>query len=763
MDETSRKALREDLTRLSGEIAAGLRAEMLVEGSRARERARKLHADEKVGDGFDVWTDLLARRGAVLWVLKSVYVRVLEDRGLLVPGRILDAESQGLFEHLAPNLGPTAYLRWVYRDLASVKGGLPELFAPQPAEIGVPSDAMSQRLLDLWRKRDTETGALVYRFDEEHFDGRLMGDLYQDLDPVVKKRYALLQTPDFILDFILDETLTPAIAEWGVETVRVLDPACGSGHFLLAAFKRLVAGMREKRPDKAVREVVQDVLGRVVGIDLNDYACALARARLIMTALEVCGESDLGAATGFHPQVYWADALEQVEREDLGQIGLFGNGKNGRPKALLTRPEVRDRLRPIMRAGFHAVVGNPPFDTEKDPRQRAYHMENTGKRRRYEAASGQYSLGPVFAERFFQAACQHGFVGLITANSFVKRQFGKPFIEKVLTQLDLRKVIDASAVVIPGAGIRAILLFGNHRPPSPERPIRFIMGKRAEPRSNEDPATGKIWRSILEGHTTAGWENDFISVADLPRSALSKHPWSTEGGGALNLKARIEKAAGVLLATAADDIGFVLIIGEDEIFLRPRDGMRWAKLPRAPLIFGDEVRDWESSSHTDVLWPLSRKDLTPSAPPNLQWELWPFRRVLEERIVSGTTSMRASGRAWYDLRRVSRDKFKTSWSIVFSDVSTHNNFGIDRLGSVFNRTAPVVKLRANAPESEYLTLLGQLNSSSACFWFKQVCHSHGEGGGSRVTSGHGIIGTEAWKNHYAHDVANVSRYPLVAT
>jgi len=89
-----------------------------------------------------------------------------------------------------------------------------------------------------------------------------MGDLYQDLDPVVKKRYALLQTPDFVLDFILDETLNPAIKEFGVETVRLLDPACGSGHFLLAGFKRLVAAMREKYPERPIRAIVVDVLSR---------------------------------------------------------------------------------------------------------------------------------------------------------------------------------------------------------------------------------------------------------------------------------------------------------------------------------------------------------------------------------------------------------------------------------------------------------------------------------------------------------------------
>jgi hypothetical protein len=111
-------------------IAADLRAKMGAEDP-VRERARRLYADEQVGEDFDVWMDLLSRRATVLWVLKSVYLRVLEDRGLLKPGRILDPEAQQLFERLAPNLGETAFLRWVYRDLASPNGGLPELFSPQ--------------------------------------------------------------------------------------------------------------------------------------------------------------------------------------------------------------------------------------------------------------------------------------------------------------------------------------------------------------------------------------------------------------------------------------------------------------------------------------------------------------------------------------------------------------------------------------------------------------------------------------------------------
>src|SRR6187402_2530651 len=122
-----------------GKIAADLRAKVRAPGD-TRARAQQLHADEQVAEDFEVWTDLLSRRAAVLWVLKSVYVRVLEDRGLLQPGRLLDPEAQQLFEKLAPNLGETAFLRWIYKDLASTKGGVPELFSPQPAEVAQPSD-----------------------------------------------------------------------------------------------------------------------------------------------------------------------------------------------------------------------------------------------------------------------------------------------------------------------------------------------------------------------------------------------------------------------------------------------------------------------------------------------------------------------------------------------------------------------------------------------------------------------------------------------
>ena len=71
------------------------------------------------------------------------------------------------------------------------------------------------------------------------------------------------------------------------------------------------------------------------------------------------------------------------------------------------------------------------------------------------------------------------------------------------------------------------------------------------------------------------------------------------------------------------------------------------------------------------------------------------------------------------------EKYRTSLSITFAFVATHNHFVLDRGGKIFNRSAPVIKLPADATENEHFVLPGLLNSSTACFWMKQVFHNKG--------------------------------------
>jgi hypothetical protein len=119
---------------------------------------------------------------------------------------------------------------------------------------------------------------LNHDFTDPEWGTRWLGDLYQDLSEEARKRYALHQTPEFVEAYILDRTLEPAIREFGFEQVRMIDPACGSGHFLLGGFERLLREWQRHMPDMPPAAQAQRALHGVAGVDLNPFAAEIAVA-----------------------------------------------------------------------------------------------------------------------------------------------------------------------------------------------------------------------------------------------------------------------------------------------------------------------------------------------------------------------------------------------------------------------------------------------------------------------------------------------------
>src|SRR5208337_2146049 len=119
----------------------------------------------------------------------------------------------------------------------------------------------------------------------------------------------------------------PAIEEFGLATTgyearlkpdgrlhpddcfRMIDPACGSGHFVLGSFARLVERWRKKEPGTRISVLVQRALDGVHGVDLNPYAIAIARFRLLLAALRECGVRRLSDAPGFAIHLACGDSL----------------------------------------------------------------------------------------------------------------------------------------------------------------------------------------------------------------------------------------------------------------------------------------------------------------------------------------------------------------------------------------------------------------------------------------------------------------------
>ena len=179
----------------------------------------------------------------------------------------------------------------------------------------------AMKLLGFLQKVDPDTGALVHDFTDAAWSTRFLGDLYQDLSEAARKRYALLQTPEFVERFILERTLDPAIREFGLKEVRLIDPACGSGHFLLGAFERLNGLWLEREPGLNPRAAAQRALDAVAGVDINPFAAEIARFRLLLAALKASDIPRLREAPAFKIQVAVGDSLlhgVRFGRLDLG-------------------------------------------------------------------------------------------------------------------------------------------------------------------------------------------------------------------------------------------------------------------------------------------------------------------------------------------------------------------------------------------------------------------------------------------------------------
>ncbi len=320
-----RKALLEDLQKLLPKIEADLlersdSAEVPDVGRALRDEYAAARAAERTAQSYEEWRSDAITQAAAAWVLSCVFVRFLEDNQLVPtpkiagPGEALKRarDEHELYFRPHPTLTDRDYLLAIFDGLTK-HAATKDVFGEHNPIRDLPnwlSGDAAGALLAFFQKVDPNTGALAHDFrsgqpsavshqppalqpsaggrrrtedrslsrrcslaescsltaESSGWDTRFLGDLYQDLSEAARKKYALLQTPVFVEEFILDRTLDPAIEEFGLarmgyearllpdgrlhpdDRFKMIDPACGSGHFLLGSFARLVDRWRRKEP-----------------------------------------------------------------------------------------------------------------------------------------------------------------------------------------------------------------------------------------------------------------------------------------------------------------------------------------------------------------------------------------------------------------------------------------------------------------------------------------------------------------------------------
>lgn len=326
-------------------------------------------------------------------VYRLLFTFVAEDRGLLLAPNA-DAEAKERFTRYFS----TARLRrqarrrsgtqhsdlWrainlVWRGLGSIDGrpelglvGLGGLFEDGPLDIFGDAELPNQALLKAVRHLSVveEAGTKVRRtVDYRNLGAEELGSIYEALLEYVPswnaehRQFTLMgaagndrkitgsyYTPTSLIETLLESALIPVLdraekaekPEQALLALTVVDPACGSGHFLVAAARQIakrVAALRTGDPEpppERVREALRDVVGRCIyGVDINPLAAELAKVSLWLETLEPgkplafldaqikVGNSLMGATPALIEDGVPDDAFKPIEGDDKAIAGHF--------------------------------------------------------------------------------------------------------------------------------------------------------------------------------------------------------------------------------------------------------------------------------------------------------------------------------------------------------------------------------------------------------------------------------------------------------
>lgn len=411
------------------------------------------------------------------------------DRAAL---RARAAAASGLATRLATTIGTQPAAVWIHAAALARHAGESGLTAPAPRD---PRRAVEQlaaahpalaplgqhalAVMDGAPLNSAGTDAIAAFLDTnptpaapERPDGHALGDLYQALSAEARSARALCQTPAPVARLLLELAYDPAAEQFGRTGLQMIDPACGTGHILIEALIHGYATSPASGP--AAIEAAADA---VHGVDLDPYAAAVARYRLVAAA---------------------AGMLRAHRRGD----GSAASVPHGWPVHVAAADALLDSAEPLLQRGrYHAIVANPPYITVKNP------AVNAAIRAAWPAVcSGRYSMALPFHALMNALAVPGGFIAQLTANSFMKREFGRRYVERFLAATDLTWVIDTSGAYIPGHGTPTVILVNRNRPPS-AAPVHSVLGVRGEPSAPADMASGLVWRAIVDAvHQVLAYE-----------------------------------------------------------------------------------------------------------------------------------------------------------------------------------------------------------------------------------------------------------------
>ena len=551
--------------------------------------------------------------------------------------------------------------------------------------------------------------------------------------PEVRKAGGVYYTPQYIVDYIVDQTVGKLIEGQSPEQIaklKILDLACGSGSFLLGAYQTLLAyheryyagqrraprgaapaearlildGFPEYDVQLPLAEKAAILRNNIYGVDLDPQAVEITMMSLYIKMLE--DERSVVAGRGLLPPL--RDNIKcgnSLIGHDLHEPDLLG--------ATLSSEEL-DRIKPfdwhspregfgdIMAAGgFDAVIGNPPY-----VRMETFKELKNYLKARYACHAERADLYAYLIERAHQLLRPQGRFGMIVSNKFLRASYGQPLREFLRRNAQIERLINLAGLpVFPGATVRTIIVITTRHLPD-EHPLLFTPPLFAPPlpiATFEQVANGSL---SLE-QAVAG------SIYAVGAEALAQPIWSFAEGRVEELLNHLQAQSASLAQYCDGQIYMGVKSGLTEAFVideATRDAIvkrnkRAAEIIK-PFLNGRDVRRYQLEPQPlYLIYTVHGVDI--ARYPAIEDHLKPFKAALQKR---------ATQQAWYELQQPQANfaTFMAGPKIIFPDIAATPRFALDDVGYFSSNTTYFM------PKPDRY-LLGLLNSRLANFYFVRTC------------------------------------------
>lgn len=395
---------------------------------------------------------------------RLIFIRTAEDRKIepnVLLG-ILRSGKANLYKQLVK----------VFRDFDD--GFNSKLFALHYCEEWKASDKIiSEVIKGLY---ETKNG---YRYDFSVISTDVLGGIYEqylgfvqgrkseDKQKSKRKSQGIYYTPKYIVEFIVKETLGEVLKRTKpkeIFKIKVLDPACGSGSFLTAAYDKILETLTKQSPQISLFAKFDILKENIFGVDLDAQAVEIAQLNLLLKVL-----SQKTKLPTLQHNVASGNSLVSGSTETLEKY--FGSAyREQRPF------NFEEEFKEVFeQGGFDVVIGNPPYVFARgghfDEQTKRYYYEN------FPLASYQINTYLLFIDHAFRLLKKGGYFGFIMPNTWLTIDTFSSLRKFLLEKTGNLQIINIFDKVFVEASVDTCLLIFKKGKPNTVKLGEFREGK----------------------------------------------------------------------------------------------------------------------------------------------------------------------------------------------------------------------------------------------------------------------------------------------